>query len=624
MKKAMKIDMTLGEMFFSIIKKKKSIFFFSILILLPLSACESNRNEIGKFIENIDLVYHVPIDEITEKIEYTYMYGNMIDHGSTKTEDEFIYRELGRLPEGEDILVSIYLAEGYKILFLPEEKKNTEVLLNGKSCGMYYSERENGYLFYALFNWELTESGVPVNCLDNDFDYRIRTCAVKTDAEIVNYDHQTEYLCGVNDMVKLGEASLNLTSVEIMELPEIAVEENEYIDAMLKYVSDILREKQAYGIYYVYLESYGRASGTYGEYTNGKITAAMIGEGREEYIICTVADNGDKMGDSAWLEFFPGTVDSPTYLIAQWYMDQQEKGFLSDIVELGRGAIRLEVKEEEEKSAEEANDIDKQDISGCSSEADFQTMAAEEVAEWINYIYSYGVWFGMNELGYQAGELRQYEGDTIFMYVWPNDKNSVYFIPESKADKIMVTDDSREDSVSLNEDGLMEFYRLDGNIYAGKSAQLKTTLFMKDVIDHSYIDEFIMIGEGRLELQSFLTFSVSEVEEDEYIIAFEEYIENLLKQNEKSGRYDMNIGEYESLHTNKVCLSAAVSNEEEEYYFRYLIVRSSQGNYYFWPVGFGLNGSLEECSADRHYMNALCIDRTKQLERSEIILDIMQ
>ncbi len=67
MKKAMKIDMTLGEMFFSIIKKKKSIFFFSILILLPLSACESNRNEIGKFIENIDLVYHVPIDEITEK-----------------------------------------------------------------------------------------------------------------------------------------------------------------------------------------------------------------------------------------------------------------------------------------------------------------------------------------------------------------------------------------------------------------------------------------------------------------------------------------------------------------------------------------------------------------------------
>ena len=154
------------------------------------------------------------------------MYGNMIDHGSTKTEDEFIYRELGRLPEGEDILVSIYLAEGYKILFLPEEKKNTEVLLNGKSCGMYYSERENGYLFYALFNWELTESGVPVNCLDNDFDYRIRTCAVKTDAEIVNYDHQTEYLCGVNDMVKLGEASLNLTSVEIMELPEIAVEEN--------------------------------------------------------------------------------------------------------------------------------------------------------------------------------------------------------------------------------------------------------------------------------------------------------------------------------------------------------------------------------------------------------------
>ena len=77
------------------------------------------------------------------------------------------------------------------------------------------------------------------------------------------------------------------------------------------------------------------------------------------------------------------------------------------------------------------------------------------------------------------------------------------------------------------------------------------------------------------------------------------------------------------MDANRVCLSAAVCGEED-YYVRYLIIKSQQENYYFWPVGFGLNGSLEECSADRHYMNALCIDRTKQLERSEIILDIMQ
>ncbi|MDE5866396.1 MAG: hypothetical protein K2H31_07345, partial [Lachnospiraceae bacterium] len=33
---------------------------------------------------------------------------------------------------------------------------------------------------------------------------------------------------------------------------------------------------------------------------------------------------------------------------------------------------------------------------------------------------------------------------------------------------------------------------------------------------------------------------------------------------------------------------------------------------------------LEECEADRHYMNKVCIDRTKQLRRIEIVLDITQ
>ena len=84
----------------------------------------------------------------------------------------------------------------------------------------------------------------------------------------------------------------------------------------------------------------------------------------------------------------------------------------------------------------------------------------------------------------------------------------------------------------------------------------------------------------------------------------------------------MNIGEYEVPYNNRVCLSAAVTGEEDSYYFRYLIVKSGKGNYYFWPAGFGLNGSLTECEAGRHYMNALCIERTKQLERCRIVIEI--
>lgn len=64
------------------------------------------------------------------------------------------------------------------------------------------------------------------------------------------------------------------------------------------------------------------------------------------------------------------------------------------------------------------------------------------------------------------------------------------------------------------------------------------------------------------------------------------------------------------------------AGEREEYYFRYLIVKSQTGKYYFWPTGFGLDGSLEECAAARHYMNRLCIERTKQLERSEFEITV--
>lgn len=77
--------------------------------------------------------------------------------------------------------------------------------------------------------------------------------------------------------------------------------------------------------------------------------------------------------------------------------------------------------------------------------------------------------------------------------------------------------------------------------------------------------------------------------------------------------------EFYSIKWNPAAVSA---DSGEEYYFRYLIIRSEKGKYYFWPAGFGLDGSLEECSAERHHMNAVCIERTKQLERRESVLSI--
>ncbi|MDE5934030.1 MAG: hypothetical protein K2H40_16320, partial [Lachnospiraceae bacterium] len=137
------------------------------------------------------------------------------------------------------------------------------------------------------------------------------------------------------------------------------------------------------------------------------------------------------------------------------------------------------------------------------------------------------------------------------------------------------------------------------------------------------LEDYVMLGSKTLEIQDFLLLEVPKVECDEYVEALEDYIGDLLAQAEKYGEYKVYIGEYEAMDTNRVCLSAAVSGDGgEEYYVRYLIVKSQQGKYYFWPAGFGLNGSLEECSAERHRMNAVCIERTKQLERRVSVISV--
>ena len=203
-----------------------------------------------------------------------------------------------------------------------------------------------------------------------------------------------------------------------------------------------------------------------------------------------------------------------------------------------------------------------------------------------------------------------------------NTGDTIYFVPKSMANTTIMGENGQEYHVCVNKDGSVELYCLERNRYADKDGQLRTKLFTECYLSTGVVNDFIIIGEGKLQLQELSLLDVPEVAEDEYVTAAKEYVEDILKQNGKSGRYEMYVGEYEILFMNQACLSVALLNEEEAYYFRYMIVKNGEENYYFWLVGFGLNGSLEECAGDRHYMNAAVIDRTKKLGRSKIVLDI--
>lgn len=149
---------------------------------------------------------------------------------------------------------------------------------------------------------------------------------------------------------------------------------------------------------------------------------------------------------------------------------------------------------------------------------------------------------------------------------------------------------------------------------------------MSDSVKETQFEKACEInGRGSLKIKDLSLLEVPEVKNDEYVQALEEHIKVVLEQDEKYGEYKVYIGEYEAMDESRVCLSTAVCGDSgEEYYFRYLIIRSQNGKYYFWPVGFGLDGSLEECSAGQHHMNAICIERTKQLGRRESTISVTQ
>ncbi len=565
--------------------------------------------------------YQIPIEEIAERLEYEYVYENMIGQIA-----DYDYKQLSFLPSGKDIPISVYVVEGNKLLFLPEDKTNVEALVNDEVCRLHYCEEAGGFVFYVLVDWQLSENGVPVNSLEDDYYHRIRECIVR-DKEAVyekvnNVDSPLYFMYefALEDMVKLGDVKVSFEPEKIIELQKIPVNDNEYIDAILEYVSRVLREKQKYGNFQICLETYGRVPDKHEECTQGRISAAVIGEEYEDYLYLSIADDGDGINkESVWSVYAPALVDSTTYFSSKEHLEVRPEGFIQGIMGLQREVLELEVKEEESGEEAENNQVI---LPEYNSEMDFCIMGTEKTAELINYVYSYEEWFGMNELGCKIGELRGLQGETILMYACENQRDRLFFVPQSKVNTSFKSENGQSYPVYVNNDGEMEFYCLKENHYVEAKGQLKTSFFIKESLSTRYATDMVWLGETELSLQGLASLNNEKVEEDKYICAFRKYIEDILKQNGKSGEYEINIGEYEALYTNKVCLSAAVVGEEESYYFRNMIVKSGEESYYFWSIGFGLNGTLEECEAQRHYMNALCIERTKQLARNKIVVKI--
>ena len=125
--------------------KIKILFLVCLINIMFLSACGvKNENKQAESLscdvtpkieeENTEsnnriFRYDIPLEEIAKRIEAEYLYENMINHIS-----EWQQKELGFLPVGKEIKLAVYIAEGNKLLFLPEEKANTTVRVNDELC----------------------------------------------------------------------------------------------------------------------------------------------------------------------------------------------------------------------------------------------------------------------------------------------------------------------------------------------------------------------------------------------------------------------------------------------------------------------------------------------------------
>lgn len=569
--------------------RKKAIS-ICILVFLCIYIVKIDMN--SKKIET--LTYNIPLEEIADKVQYIHKREHMLNGAQTD------YGELGELEKQGTENILLYAAEGNKILFLPEDKANTEIMINDDKCKVYYSEETEGYLFYLIEDWTLHEGGVPVNSY-NSAD--IEWCTVGKNDEKQEYD--------LGALSYLGKVQVNWDMDNPKSIPNVDMEENEYVNVMLGHITETLKEKQKYGSYNVYVYSMKRIADKYGG-TNCCIKAVIVGEGIREYAVFIVYDNVDIEG--LYSLSGPFFEDSQGYF-SDGNLGEEYEYLVSEIIKLGKNGIRLEITESKSTDTNEkmqlSNNID------SDSGAIFQNISAYEAAKWIGYICSYCELFGMGELGYSEGEIREFNNKKMIMYTWKNWASDLLFVPMDKVNTFIQVDDDKKYPVYINKDGNIEFYRIAVNPYVSNEGQLKTTLITTYQCWPSVIDSLIKVGEEEVKLTEISKLKLPPVEEDEYTLALENYVKKMLVQSGKHGRYDIWIGEYEAVHTNKVCISAAIIGEQE-YYVRYLIVKYDEDKYYFWPIGFGLDGSLEECMADSHKMNKICIERIRKLKKRKI------
>ena len=544
--------------------------------------------------------------EIAERIEGVCKMKNMLGQE---------LGELGSLPQ-ENINVLIYLAKGNRVLFLPEGKANATVREGNKG---YYSKESKGYLFYELRDCEEYEQGVPVNSIESSY---IRYCLAvdKKDTEQV---HSCS-LVGINiyemeDIVWLGEASVDFGMQSSQELPKIDINENGYVDAALAYISDTLKQAGEYGSYDIYINCMERIqsdkSGS--GYTGCSMDFVILGNGRAEHAIFIIYDQGDINKEHVFSLSGPHLADSRGYF-SDYHSEEENQENVSEIMEKNRGMVHLEVTEQT------GTDIIQQSVyetPDYNSELDFRRLSSRECAELVSYVCSYSEWFGMNELGYREGEIRGFQGKEIVLYSWSNTGDVLFFVPLEKTNALFRNAAGEECPVYINETGDMEFYLLERNPYAGGMGQLKTSFITSKCLATRFIESMVKLGQEEIQTEALFKTDMPQPEEDEFIQAVERQIEDLLRQAEMQGEYEIQIGEYELFFENKACISAVVTGEQE-YYVRYLIVRYGDDRYYFRPVGFGSDGSLEECEVGRHRMNQICAERTKLLNREKIKVNI--
>lgn len=523
--------------------------------------------------------YNNSLEDIVEKLEYIYQLRNM------EMVDEWELGELGPLPVQGIIDVSFYTVEGNKILFLPKGKGNTKVLVGDKNCEVYKSEEMGGYLFYMIKEGNISEYGVPLSEAENG---GIRYCSVKKESEKGDEEEtgqRPRHFYGeyfFKDLVWLGEATVSVEVDESFHMPPIEVEENEYIRVLLNDVVKRIKEEEQYGDYDVYINFINRAPERRdGEGTNCWVSFAVVGEKLRRNMLCIIHDNGDieglwTMGDDLFKE-----------------SNSKGERLVDKAIKNARGFIHLEVTKETEIPMEEELTYGEREKG-----RDYSKLSLEEALELIQYAWSYGEWFGMNELGYKSGEVRGL-----------GEKEVAVMLSEYYDDRFYFRVIGEEEEI---------YYRILRSKDRSQEGQLETGLITRWEKDRDMKEE---LGRGKIKEKELFQLDIKNIKEDEYVVAMEGYIEDMLLKSGEKGEYEIYYGEYEALNKNKVCLSAGVIGEKE-YYIRCLIVKYGEGKYYFWPVGFGLDGSLEECEAERRHMNKVCIERTKQLKRyrQEIVI----